>query len=132
MITSGQLKNLHEQVTQRILSSQNSARGSRERSEPNPQLEVEDKVYLPRQELPSQQTTRKMDNDKVRPPSIPEFSGPENYKLRLPGDAKLHPGLHISLLESADLETALLTTFHPQTEEEGDFEVEEILKQRVK
>ena len=73
---------------------------------------------------------RKLDYVKVRPFLITEVRGPVNYKLQLPNDAKIHPVFHISLLEPADPETPLQTTFHFQTEEEDEFEVEKILEQR--
>lgn len=129
MNTSGHLKKLHEQVTRRILSSQEVSRETREKSDLDPQLEVEDDVYQLPQRLPTRETTRRLGNDKFVPSLIPGLSGPGNYELRLLGEAKTHPGFSKSLFEPADLTFPLLTIFHSQTEEEEDeFEVEEILK----
>jgi hypothetical protein len=89
MNTSSQLKKLHEQVTRRILSSQERSRGSREEAYPNPQLGVEDKVYHLTQRLPTRKTTRRLDNDKVVLSLVPELSGPGSYELRLPDEAKI-------------------------------------------
>ena len=130
MITSDALKKLHEQLRQKILSSQDGLRNSRQKSKPDPQLKEGDKVYLLTKNLRSQRTTRKLDHVKVGPFLISEVRGPVNYKLQLPDDAKIHPVFHISLLEPADPETPLQTTFHFQTEENDEFEVEEILEQR--
>jgi hypothetical protein len=130
MNTSGQLRKLHEQVTGRILSSREGSRGSRGKSDLNPQPEVDDKVYLLTQRLPTRKTTRRLDNDNVVPSLISGLSGPDNYELRLPDEAKIQPGLHKSLFEPADLTSLLLTTFRSQTEEEDEFEVEKILERR--
>ena len=130
MITSGQFEKLHEQVTQRVLSSQDDSRGSRQEPGPKLQLGVEDKSYLLTQKQSSQQTTRKLDYNKVRPSLIPEVVGPGNFKLRLYADGKIHPGFHTPSFESTDLGTSLLTTFHSEVEEEDEFEVEEILERR--
>lgn len=46
MITGVQLKKSHEQVTQRVLSSQDDSRGSRQKLDTKFQLGVEDKSYL--------------------------------------------------------------------------------------
>ena len=127
MTTSGELKKLHEQLRQKILSSQDGLRQNRKKSKPDPQLKVGDKVYLLTKNLRSQRTTRKLDHVKVGPFLISEVRGPVNYKLQLPDDAKVHPVFHISLLEPADPETPLQTTFHFQTEEDDEFEVEQIL-----
>lgn len=130
MITSGQLKKLHEQVIRRILSFQDDSRGSRQEPGPKPQLGVEDKSYLLTQKQSSQQTTRKLDCDKVRPFLIPKVVGPGNFKLRLYADGKIHRGVHTPSFESTDLGTSSLTTFHSEVEEEDEFEVEEILERR--
>jgi transposase InsO family protein len=130
LITSDQLKELHKRLRQRILSSQDGLRKSRQKSKPDPQLKKGDKVYLLTKNLRSQRTTKKLDHVKVGPFLISEVRGPVNYKLQLPDDAKIHPVFHISLLEPADPETPLQTTFHFQTEEEDEFEVERILEQR--
>lgn len=130
MTTSDELKKLHEQLRQKILSSQDGLRESRKKSKPDPQLKVGDKVYLLTRNLRSQRTTRKLDHVKVGPFLISEVRGPVNYKLQLPDDAKIHPVFHISLLEPADPETPLQTTFHFQIEEDDEFEVEQILEQR--
>jgi hypothetical protein len=87
---------------------------------------VEDKVYLLTQKTPSRQTTRKLEHEEVRLSSILEVSGSDNYRLRLPNDTRIDPGLEISLLQLADLETPLRS----QTKEEDEFEVEEILERR--
>ena len=130
MITSGQLKKLHEQVAQRVLSFQDNSRGSRQEPGPKPQLGVEDKSYLLTQEQSSQQTTRKLDYDKVRPSLVPKVAGPGNSKLQLYADGEIHPGVHTPSFESTDLGTPLLTTFHFEVKEEDEFEVEEILERR--
>ncbi|CAD0055203.1 unnamed protein product [Aureobasidium pullulans] len=127
MITSDALKKLHKQLRQKILSSQNGLRNSRQKSKPDPQLKEGDKVYLLTKNLRSQRTTRKLDHVKVGPFLISEVRGPVNYKLQLPDDAKIHPVFHISLLEPADPETPLQTTFHFQTEENDEFEVSDTL-----
>lgn len=117
MITSGQLKRLHEQVTQRLLSFQDGSR--REYSDSEPQLKAEDKVHLLTQKQSSQQTTRKLDCDKVRPSLIPEVVGPGNFVIRIYADGKIHPGVHTPSFESADLGTPLLTPFHEKIPEES-------------
>jgi hypothetical protein len=130
MIDSGQLRKFHKQVVGRILSSREGSREDKKKSDPNPPLKVEEKGYLLTQELPSHQTTRTLNNDRVGTSLISEVGKPVNYRLRLPADAKTHSGLHTSLFEPADLTSPLLTTFHFQTEEEDEFEVEEIVERR--
>jgi hypothetical protein len=112
MTTGVQLKKLHEQVTERVLSSQDNSRGSRQEPGTKPQLRVEDKTYLPTQKRSSQQTPRILDNDHTKP------------------FLEVDLGFHASLSEPADLKTALLTTNQSQAEEEDEFEVEDILERR--
>ena len=75
MNTSGHLKKLHEQVTRRLLSSWEVLRETREKTDLDSQLEVEDDVYLLPQRLPTRETTRRLDNDKVVLSLIPDSAG---------------------------------------------------------
>jgi hypothetical protein len=55
---------------------------------------------------------------------------PVTYTLELLLDIKIHPRFYISLLEPADSKTLLQQTFRYKTEEEKEFEVEQILDYR--
>jgi hypothetical protein len=72
-----------------------------------------------------------LDHVKVGPFLIKEQSGPVNYILDLPADARIHRKFHVKMLEPADPETPLQRTFYYQTEEENEFEVEKILEERL-
>lgn len=105
MITSGQLKKLHERVTQRILSLQDGSRERGEKLDPNSQLKVDDKAYLLIQEPSSLQTAGKLDNDKSGSSMTPELSRPDNHKPRLPAHAEKYLGVHKSLSKPVYLRT---------------------------
>ena len=93
-----------------------------------PQLKEGDKVYLLTKNLRTKRKKhKKLDHVKVGPFLISEQRGPVNYKLKLPKDARIHPVFHVSLLEPADPETPLQTTFHYKAEEDDEFEVERII-----
>jgi hypothetical protein len=95
-----------------------------------PQLKRGDKVYLLTKNLRSKRPSKGLDNVKVGPFLILNQKGPVTYTLDLPPDAKVHPRFHVSLLEPADPSTPLQKTFHFQTEEDNEFEVEKILDHR--
>ena len=122
-------QDIHTQLRERISYVQNQLKESRKKSKPDPQLKKGDKVYLLTKNLKTRRATKKLDQVKVGPFLISEVRGPVNYKLQLPDDARIHPVFHISLLEPADPETPLQTSFHFQVEEDDEFEVEKILKQ---
>jgi hypothetical protein len=92
-----------------------------------PQLKKGDKVYLLTKNLRTKRPSKGLDNVKVGPFLIIDQKGPVTYTLNLPPDAKVHPRFHISLLEPADPKTPLQKTFHFETEEENEFEVERIV-----
>jgi hypothetical protein len=58
---------------------------------------------------------------------IKAVKGHVNYELALPPDARIHPVFHISLLEPANAEIPLQTTFRYEPDEE-EYEVEKIRK----
>jgi hypothetical protein len=86
-----------------------------------PQLKEGDKVYLltknlrtrrPTKNLRTRRPTKKLDYVKVGPFFILKQTGPVNYQLDLPKDAKIHPVFHTSLLELANPETLIQRDFY--------------------
>jgi hypothetical protein len=95
-----------------------------------PQLKEGDKVYLHTKNLRSKQPSKGLNHVKVGPFLISKRNRPVTYTLELPPDAKIHPRFHVSLLEPANKDTPLQRTFRYETEEEKEFEVEQILDHR--
>jgi len=129
--SSADLKTVHETMRQALNKSQ--ARSSTERfrlSKTATQLERGDKVYLLTKNLKIRRGTKKLDHVKVGPFLVDEQRGKASYNLHLPKDAMTHPVFHISLLEPADPNIQLQTTFHFEPQEEQEFEVERILQQK--
>ena len=125
------MKKLHEYLREKIQDMQKrlEPRINKKRKS-GPLLREGDKVYLLTKNLKTRRKTKKLDNVKVGPFLVEQKIGPVNYRLRLPEDAKIHPVFHVSLLEPADPETPLQTTFHFALEEEDQYEVERILDKR--
>ena len=96
-----------------------------------PQLKKGDKVYLLTKNWKIKPPRmKKLDHVKVGPFLVEERTRPVNVRLRLLRDAQVHPNFHILMIELADPETPLQETFHYQSEEEQEFEVERILKKQ--
>ena len=87
-------------------------------------------MYLLTKNLKIRTPSKKLDYIKVGPFFIKEVKGPQNLKLELPKDAKVHPVFYISLLEPADPGTLVQQTFNYKTQEEDTFVVEKILKRK--
>lgn len=119
MVAAKQLKDIHNTCGDGIKDAQRkTAAYLQNKRKTAPQLQEGDKVYLLTKNLKTRRPTKKLDQIKVGPFLIEEQKGPQNYRLRLPKDAKIHPVFHISLLEPADKDTPLQTTFHYQDQEE--------------
>jgi len=128
LIQAQNMKKLHEHLRQGIRKMQErTTKAINHKRKNGPQLQKGDKVYLHTKNLKTKRKTKKLDQVKVGPFLIDSQIGPVNYRLQLPEDAKIHPVFHVSLLEPADAETPLQETFHYQSEEENEYEVEEIL-----
>jgi transposase InsO family protein len=131
LVKASDLKDIHQQLKQRITRSQAALVKSRfKASKTAPQLRRGDKVYLLTKNLKTKRGTKKLDHVKVGPFLIQERLGELNYRLELPKDAKVHPVFHVSLLEPADPDTELQTTFHYEPQENQEWEVEEILEKK--
>ena len=87
-------------------------------------------MYLLTKNLKTRRPSKKLDHVKVGPFFIKAQRGAVSYELELPQDAKVHPVFHISLLEPADPGTPIQETFHYESQEENEFEVEKILGQQ--
>ena len=121
MIAAKQLKDIHNACGDQIKSAQKkTAARLQDKRKTAPQLEVGDKVYLLTKNLKTRRPTKKLDQVKVGPFLVEERKGPQNYRLRLPNDARIHPVFHISLLELANQDTPLQLTFHYQEQERPD------------
>jgi len=69
-------------------------------------------VYLLTKNLKTRRGTKKLDYVKVGLFLVDKQRGKASYKLRLPKDARIHPVFHILLLEPADPDATLQTTFY--------------------
>ena len=131
LANSGSLTDIHAAMRRAIAKSQSALTNSRHKdSKTAPLLKKGDKVYLLTKNLKTRRGTKKLDHVKVGPFLVDEQRGKASYKLSLPKDARIHPVFHISLLEPADPDSTLQTTFHFEPQEDDEFIVEEILEER--
>ena len=122
-----QFKKIYEEVRAGILHQQESLTKTRHKdSKTAPQLKEGDKVFLLTKNLKTRRKTKKLDHVKVGPFLISDIKGPNNYRLELLKDAMVHLVFYISMLEPADSEILLQTTFYFELQEDDVFEVEEI------
>ena len=69
-----------------------------------------------------------MDHQKLGPFTIEKRIGPVNYKLRLPESMhKIHPIVHISLLEKTKTTARLAEDIELEADDEAEYEVQSIL-----
>ena len=94
-------------------------------------LKKGNKVYLFTKNLKiDKKKSKKLDHVKVESFFIKVVKGRVNYELNLLVDAKVFPIFHVFILESAHLETSIQTTFHYKSQENQEYEVEQILQQQ--
>ena len=80
--------------------------------------------------MKTRRKTKKLDYIKVGLFLISDIKGLNNYRLDLPRDAKVHPVFYISILELADSDIPLQTTFYFETQEEDVFTIEKLLDKK--
>lgn len=126
------MKKLYEELRVNLeKAQQQSISYANQKRKTAPQLKKGDKAYLLTKNLRTQKKKhKKLNQVKVRPFFISEQISPVNYKLELPQDARIHPVFHVSLLEPADPETPIETTFYHEPQEETEFEVKRLLAYR--
>jgi hypothetical protein len=81
--------------------------------------------------LRSKRLSKGLDHVKVGLFLISKRNGPVTYTLELLPDTKIYPRFHVSLLEPADQETLLQYTWRYETEEDNEFEVEDLRSYRT-
>ena len=96
-----------------------------------PNISEGDRVHLLRRNFKINRPSDKLDYTKLRPFLVKERKGDVNYVLDLPQPTRKHPVFHISLLEKADPETPLRTAPLLLDQDDGEYDVEEILDCQV-
>jgi hypothetical protein len=128
LATVDKMKKIHEILRTSLEKAQRqSISHVNKKQKMAPQLKKGDKVYLLTKNLRTKRPSKGLNNVKVGLFLIIDQKGPVTYTLDLPPDAKVYPQFYISLLELANLKTLLQKTFHFETEEENEFEVERIV-----
>ena len=101
---------------------------------PAPRYQVGDKVWLSTANIRTQRPSKKLDHKQIGPYEIVRKVGPTSYELRLPGNLRIHPVFHSSLLR-LDPDDPLPSQVIPppppiEVEGEPEWEVQEILDSR--
>lgn len=87
-------------------------------------------MYLLTANLKTKKPSKKLNHVKVGLFFIAEEKRPINYQLQLLKNIKIHPVFYVSLLEPANPNTPVQTTFHCKPQEDNKYKVEEILEQK--
>ncbi|TPX16414.1 uncharacterized protein E0L32_012424 [Thyridium curvatum] len=95
-----------------------------------PSFSEGDMVYLLRKNITTKRPSDKLDHKKLGPFKIVQRISTSNYRLSLPKTMRIHPIFHVSLLEPAPPGVRLKEPVEVEAEEE-EYEVEQILEQRV-
>ena len=96
-----------------------------------PLLKKEDKVYLLTKNLKiNKKRSKKLDHVKVESFFIKVVKGRINYELDFFVDARIFSIFHVFVLESTHPKTLVQTTFRYKSQEDQEYEVEQILQQR--
>ncbi len=94
------------------------------------QLKERDNVYLFTKNLKIKKLNKKLNYVKIEFFLVKKTKKLVNYELDLPKNVKIFLVFYISLLELANLITPLQNTFYFYSQEENQFEVEKILRQK--
>ena len=123
------IKSVHKLIQEKISQTHHTTKSyQNKKRKMASQLKKGDKVYLLTKNLKTQQPSKKLNHQKVRPFYIKQVKRPVNYKLKLPPDTQIHSVFHISLLESADSEMPVQITLHNFKEYKNKYEVKKILQ----
>ena len=129
MVTVSDMTKLHEKMADAIIHSNNKIETRINSKKMALQLKEGDKMYLFIKNFKTKRPNKKLDHIKIGPFLIKKVKGPFDYELNSPADAKIFPMFNIFLLEPANPNTPLATTFCYHTEKENEYEVEKILRQ---
>ncbi|KAM5344467.1 hypothetical protein ACJ41O_001495 [Fusarium nematophilum] len=130
ILTSDQLKNLHEEMKTELEFVRNrmTTYANKKRIE-GPTFSEGDMVYFATKNIQTKRQNKKLDYKYIGPYKIKRKIKDTNYELDLPPKVKLHPIVHISLLESAENTIQVKTNNEPDTQIDGpeEYIVEAIL-----
>ena len=92
------------------------------------QLKKEDKIYLLMKNLKTQQSSKKLNHQKIKSFFIKQVKRLINYKLKLSSDTRIHSVFYIFLLKSADFKTFMQITLHNFKKYKNKYKVKKILQ----
>ena len=94
-------------------------------------LEKENKVYFLTKNLKiNKKRSKKLDHVRIESFFVKIVKGRVNYKLNLLDDAKIFSIFHVFVLKSTHSNTSIQITFRYQSQEDQEYEVEQILQQQ--
>ena len=109
----------------------NSTTYQNKKRKTKPLLKKGDKVYLLTKNLKiNKNKSKKLDHVKVESFFIKNVKERVNYELNLLKGAKMFLVFHVFVLEPTHSDTSIQTTFRYQSQENQEYEVERILRQR--
>ena len=133
MVTASDMTKLHEKMADAIIHSNNKIETRvNSKKKMAPQLKEGDKMYFLIKNFKTKKPNKKLDHVKIGPFLIKKVKGPFDYELKLPTDVKIFSIFNISLLEPANPDTPMATTFRYYTGKKDEYEMEFFNNKMVK
>lgn len=132
---ASKMKELHEQLRSNIHTVQDQQEQAvNTKRTPAPRYEISIMVFVSVKNIRNSLNSRKLDCKKLEPFPVKEIISPYVYRVDLPRSMKMHPVLHVLLLDPATNDPVLGQIQPPPppivVEQEEEYAVEEILDSR--
>lgn len=128
-----ELKELHQALQRQLLFIQQRMTKYYDKKRiAGPTFRRGDKVYLLRRNIKTKRPNDKLDFRKIGPFKIEEVISKVNYRLSLPKTMRIHPTVHVALLEPAPSNAKLETDLEAEQLGQQEYEVEQVLRHRKK
>ena len=129
IVIISKMKSVHKLIQKKISQAHHITESyQNKKRKMAPQLKERDKVYLLTKNFKTQQSSKKLNHQKIRSFYIKQVKESVNYKLKLPSDTQIHSIFHIFLLKPADFNTSVQTILHNFKEYKNEYKVKKILQ----